>query len=86
MTPGQASCPVTYTPTAVGSGSHQITAGYGGDLTHEPSQGSTVVSVLSPPAITPPAKTPAKKKKCKKKKKKGKGKAAAKKKCKKKKK
>jgi hypothetical protein len=54
VTPGQASCPLTYTPTAVGSGSHQITAAYGGDLTHEPSHGSTVVSVLSPTGVTPP--------------------------------
>ncbi len=72
--PGQASCPVTYTPTALGSGSHQITAGYGGDLTHEPSQGSTVVSVLTPPAITPPATAAALAaaiKKCKKKFRKG---------------
>jgi hypothetical protein len=72
VTPGQASCSVTYTPTAVGSGSHQITAGYGGDQTHEPSQGSTAVSVLSPPVAAPPAfDLAAAIKKCKKKRPKG---------------
>jgi hypothetical protein len=57
VVPGQASCQVTYTPTAVGSGSHQIIAAYGGDLTHEPSQGSTLVSVLSPPGVAAPGTT-----------------------------
>jgi hypothetical protein len=49
---------VTYTPTAIGSGSHQITASYPGDSTHEPSQGTAVVTVLSPSALTPPGVTP----------------------------
>jgi hypothetical protein len=55
---GQPSCQVTYTPTAIGSGSHQITGTYGGDSTHGPSQGSALVSVLSPPGVTPPGTTP----------------------------
>jgi phospholipase C len=39
--PGQASCSVTYTPTA--SGSQTITGSYSGDLTHDASSGSTIV-------------------------------------------
>jgi hypothetical protein len=40
-----ASCHVTYTPTAVGSGKHEIGADYGGDDAHIASSGSTTVSV-----------------------------------------
>ncbi len=46
-----ASCSVSYTPTGVGTGSHTITASYGGDMlgqghgAHQPSSGSQPVSV-----------------------------------------
>ena len=46
-----ARCSVSYRPTAVGTGSHTITASYGGDLpgqghgAHQPSSGSQAVSV-----------------------------------------
>ena len=40
-----ASCQVTYTPTAVGSGSHRITATYQGELEHRPSQASALITV-----------------------------------------
>jgi hypothetical protein len=39
------SCQVTYTPAAVGSGAHRITASYGGDAAHAPSGGSTIETV-----------------------------------------
>jgi uncharacterized protein (DUF2141 family) len=39
------SCSVTYTPTAVGTGSHSITATYPGDGNHTGSFGSTTVTV-----------------------------------------
>ena len=48
---GSASCSVAYTPSAVGSGRHAITASYGGDSAHEPSSASTAVSVT--PATCP---------------------------------
>jgi hypothetical protein len=69
---GQPSCQVTYTPTAVGSGSHQITGIYGGDANHEVSQGAAQVGVLSPVILSvsptaPPPKRAAAIKKCKKK-------------------
>jgi hypothetical protein len=68
---GQPSCQVTYTPTAVGSGSHQVTAAYAGDADHGVSQGVTQVGIQAPAAapINPPATgTRAKAlKKCKKK-------------------
>ena len=60
----QASCSVVYTPTAVGSGSHQITASYSGDPTHQNSQGSGLLGVISRP---PPFDLAAAIKKCKKK-------------------
>ena len=44
-TPGVASCSVTYTPASAGSGSHTITAQYGGDSSHGPSSASTPLSV-----------------------------------------
>jgi hypothetical protein len=44
-TPGQASCPVTYTPTQVGSGVQTITASYGGDIEHTASSGTTTTAV-----------------------------------------
>jgi len=55
---GQASCSVTYTPSAVGTGSHQITGSYGGDVGHDPSQGSTQVGVLAPAVVIPPVINP----------------------------
>jgi Bacterial Ig-like domain (group 3) len=71
---GQPSCQVTYTPTTAGTGSHQITASYPGDSTHEPSQGSTTVGVQAPagpgtiPGLTSPGfNLKAAIKKCKKK-------------------
>jgi hypothetical protein len=74
-------CAVTYTPS--GAGNHEIGASYSGDASHDPSEGTTLLTATSPPttpATTPPAST--KKKKCKKKHKRA---PAAKKKCKKKK-
>jgi len=44
----QASCSVVYTPSAVGTGSHQITGSYSGDPTHQTSQGSGLLGVVSP--------------------------------------
>jgi hypothetical protein len=44
-TAGQASCPVTYTPTQVGSGTQTITASYGGDIEHTASSGTTAETV-----------------------------------------
>jgi hypothetical protein len=40
-----AGCQVTYTPSAVGSGSHTITAAYSGDSAHPATTGSTAVTV-----------------------------------------
>lgn len=42
-----ATCQQTYTPTAVGSGTHTITASYGGDAGHLSSLGTTTLSVGS---------------------------------------
>jgi len=77
-------CQVTYTPSMAGS--HLITASYGGDTNHDPSQGTTTLTVTAPPpGAGPGGATPGTtKKKCKKKKKKSAA-SAAKKKCKKKK-
>jgi hypothetical protein len=55
---GVASCQVTYTPTAIGSGSHQITGSYPGDSTHEASQGSTALAVIAPAGPAPIAGFP----------------------------
>ena len=44
---GTATCSVNYTPTAVNSGIHTITAAYHGDSNHATSDGSTTVSVES---------------------------------------
>jgi streptogramin lyase len=43
---GSASCSVTFTPTALGSGSTTITAAYTGDGAHAGSVGSTALSVI----------------------------------------
>jgi Bacterial Ig-like domain (group 3) len=67
---GQPSCQVTYTPTAAGSGSHQITAAYPGDGDHDASQVAAQVAVLAPPGtvpVTPRSNAGAAIKKCKKK-------------------
>ena len=68
------SCQITYRPTERRTGTHTLTAAYEGDLTHEPSQGQTEVTVTeignppppgtptgpgtTPPVITPPAPGP----------------------------
>jgi beta propeller repeat protein len=44
-TAGQASCPVTYTPGTVGSGTQAITANYAGDAGHTASTGTATVTV-----------------------------------------
>ena len=49
-TVGVASCTVSYTPGSAGSA--QITATYGGDLTHEGSEGRTTVTVAKRPTQT----------------------------------
>jgi DNA-binding beta-propeller fold protein YncE len=46
---GQSSCQLTYTPSAVGTGAHKITAAYGGSTTHSASSDSRSVSVSSNP-------------------------------------
>lgn len=43
--PGEGSCSITYTPTAVGSGSHGLTASYGGDFAHGTSSGTSTLAV-----------------------------------------
>jgi len=43
-----ASCQITYTPAAVGSGKHKLTASYSGDGTHNPSAAQTEVIVKAP--------------------------------------
>lgn len=53
---GIAACSVVYTPNAVGSGSHLITADYSGDGTYQPNSGSdTVVVNKKPASVTPEA-------------------------------
>jgi hypothetical protein len=42
---GVASCTVSYTPTALGTGTHTITAAYGGDAGHATSSGNAPVMV-----------------------------------------
>jgi len=42
---GSASCSVLYTPTAIGTGSAEIKAAYGGDPTQSDSSGNTVILV-----------------------------------------
>lgn len=51
-----AECDITYTPSAVGSGTHEITGVYAIGTFHEGSQGSASVGVtLPPPPPAPPA-------------------------------
>ena len=59
---GKAACQLTYTPGAVGTGSHKITASYGGELNHQASQGSTQVAVSAPPVAAQAPNTLLKKK------------------------
>src|SRR3989442_1661704 len=42
-----ANCSVTYTPSAVGTGSHTITATYGGDSKNATRHGTTTVTATS---------------------------------------
>ncbi len=56
-TGAEAGCLVTYTPTAVSTGTHQVNGIYGGDATHSTSQGSASLAVTAatlPPAPQPP--------------------------------
>ena len=47
------SCSVTYTPSAVGSGSHKITATYNGDDgVHAGSSNTSTVSVAAAPSVS----------------------------------
>jgi Bacterial Ig-like domain (group 3) len=46
---GQASCQLTYTPGAAGSGTHKLTAAYQGDADHAASQEATQLQVGSAP-------------------------------------
>src|SRR5207244_3799901 len=47
-----ASCSVTYTPSAVETGSHTITASYDGDSAHSTSSGTFLVTVTKHPTVT----------------------------------
>jgi Ca2+-binding RTX toxin-like protein len=47
----QASCPLTYTPGQVGTGTHQVSGAYSGDSNHAASAGSTPVTVSAPPEV-----------------------------------
>ena len=47
-----ATCSLTYTPSAVGSGTHTISAAYAGDPGHTASTGSTGVAVTTRPSTT----------------------------------
>ena len=51
------SCDVGYTPAAVGSGTHDLTARYVGDPTYHPSQDTIAVAVAAPVAGVPASST-----------------------------
>jgi hypothetical protein len=51
-TAGQSSCSASYVPDAAGSGTHRISAAYGGDAVHSASGSSTTVTVTAGPAST----------------------------------
>ncbi len=59
VSPGEASCQLTYSPVNVRGGTHQITAAYegapgqGGGPAHEPSLGTTQVTVVQPDSVPP---------------------------------
>ena len=55
---GAASCSVSYTPAAVGSGPHTLSAVYGGDSSHGSSSGSGQLSVASRTVQTKMSCTP----------------------------
>jgi hypothetical protein len=46
---GQSSCQGTYSPGALGTGTHTITGTYSGDTVHDVSQGTTALTVTAPP-------------------------------------
>jgi hypothetical protein len=52
-TAGVASCQASYSPSAVASGAHTITAGYGGDRLHSASHGATSINVTAAQTTTP---------------------------------
>ena len=54
------SCQLTYTPSAVGSATHKITASYGGDATHATSSGTNRLAVSSTAVVPPPRPAPPK--------------------------
>jgi hypothetical protein len=64
----QGECTITYTPSAVGSGTHQLGGAYTPeDQLHEASQGSSPLAVTGPPAPAPSSSNAGvAKKKCKK--------------------
>src|SRR2546426_916166 len=43
------SCSVEYTPTKLASGTHEISAAYGGDAVHAAGSGSSMLAVSAPP-------------------------------------
>jgi hypothetical protein len=51
---GVASCQVSYAPSAVGSGTHTITATYSGDGSHPASSGTAHIGVSAPAGPPPP--------------------------------
>jgi hypothetical protein len=52
-TSSAASCSVNYTPGAVGSGFHTVTASYSGGSTHASGVGSSSLTVTSPVSTAP---------------------------------
>ncbi len=48
-------CQISYAPTAVGDGTHQLTADYAGTTAFEPSDDTFILAVSAPPVVTPPA-------------------------------
>jgi len=56
VTVGISTCSVNYTPTSIGTGTHLITANYGGDTNYSPSSGTDTVTINKKPAsVTPNA-------------------------------
>jgi len=54
---GKADCQLTYTPTAVGTGFHKVTASYQGDAAHRPDKGQATLRVLTDPLKRNPTET-----------------------------
>jgi hypothetical protein len=54
---GKAACQIAYTPGAVGSASHKITASYQGDLNYQASQAAAQLQVSAPVAAQAPNTT-----------------------------